>query len=207
MSSSETLVGDMPVDHWINRLVPRPCRPYLLLMRLDRPIGTWLLLLPCWWSISLAASGWGHAIVMMVLFAIGAIVMRGAGCTVNDIADRDFDGQVARTAARPLPSGDVTLKQSIVFLGLELAVGLLILLQLPPFAILLGVASLVLVFPYPLMKRITYWPQAWLGLTFNWGALLGWGGDDKFPGMATRHSVCHRRVLDIGIRYHLRPPG
>jgi 4-hydroxybenzoate polyprenyltransferase len=167
------LNGDIPVGGWIDRHVPERFRPYLRLMRLDRPIGTWLLLFPCWWSIALAADGFPN-LGLFVLFGIGAVVMRGAGCTFNDWADRHFDGLVARTASRPIPSGEVSPLMALAFLGLQLAVGLLILWALNPFARWVGVASLLLVFPYPFMKRITYWPQAWLGLTFNWGALLGW---------------------------------
>lgn len=167
------LRGDMPVGGWIDRYVPAAARPYLKLMRLDRPIGTWLLLFPCWWSVSLAAQG-APNLLYMLLFGLGALIMRGAGCTINDIADRDFDGRVSRTAARPLPSGQVTLPQALAFLLLLLALGLAVLLQFNAFAVALGFASMLLVVPYPFMKRITYWPQAWLGLTFNWGALLGW---------------------------------
>ena len=173
MSQTESLRGDMPIDGWIDRVAPPAVRPYLLLMRLDRPIGTWLLLLPCWWSIALAAERWPDW-GLMALFGLGAVVMRGAGCTVNDIADREFDAKVARTAARPIASGRISVTGAVVFLGAQLLVGLAILTQLNLFAIGLGAASLLLVVPYPLMKRITYWPQAWLGLTFNWGALLGW---------------------------------
>ena len=173
MAASPTLLGDIPVGNWIDRFVPAALRPYLRLMRLDRPIGTWLLLLPGWWSLALAAHGWPSP-VQFALFGIGAVVMRGAGCTVNDIADHRFDAQVARTAARPIPSGAVSLRQAAAFLVLQLALGLAVLLCFNRFAVGVGVASLLLVFPYPLMKRIPYWPQAWLGLTFNWGALLGW---------------------------------
>ncbi len=173
MSSAPRLDGDMPVGNWIDRWVPAVARPYLRLMRLDRPIGTWLLLLPCWWSLALATDG-PPPLGLMALFALGAVVMRGAGCTINDMADHKFDAQVARTAGRPIASGAVSLRQAAVFLGVQLAVGLAVLLQLDRIAILVGAASLLLVFPYPLMKRITYWPQAWLGLTFNWGALVGW---------------------------------
>lgn len=174
MANGKLLVGDMPVDGWVDRLAPARTRPYLKLMRLDRPIGTWLLLLPCWWSIAMASPGTWPDLWLMALFGVGAVVMRGAGCTVNDLADRNFDGRVERTAARPIPSGAVSVFSAVAFLGLQLLTGLLILLQLNGFAIALGVASLVLVAVYPFMKRITYWPQAWLGLTFNWGALLGW---------------------------------
>lgn len=173
MTQTECLRGDMPIDGWIDRFAPSPVRPYLVLMRLDRPIGTWLLLLPCWWSIALAAERWPD-LWLMGLFGIGALVMRGAGCTINDIADRDFDAKVARTAARPIASGRVSVTRAVMFLVFQLLIGLAILTQLNLFAIELGVASLLLVVPYPLMKRITHWPQAWLGLAFNWGALLGW---------------------------------
>lgn len=156
--------------------MPKPAHPYLTLMRIDRPIGTWLLLLPGLWSITLAATvdgaapHWGY----MALFALGALIMRGAGCTINDIWDRDFDGGVERTANRPIPSGDVSVRGALVFLAGLLLAGLAILLQFNLFAVAVGAASLVLVVVYPLMKRITYWPQAFLGVTFNWGALLGW---------------------------------
>ena len=173
MRATPTLDGDIPVGNWIDRWIPRPVRPYLRLMRLDRPIGTWLLLFPCWWSTALAAQGWPDG-RLMALFAIGALVMRGAGCTINDIADHKFDAMVERTRARPIPSGAVSVGQAGLFLALQLLSGLLVLVQLNMTAIWWGVASLALVFPYPLMKRITWWPQAWLGLTFNWGALLAW---------------------------------
>lgn len=167
--------SDIPRGNWIDRLLPGALRPYARLARLDRPIGTWLLLFPCWWSIALAGpAGALPDARLIVLFAIGALVMRGAGCVINDIADRDFDARVARTALRPIPSGEVSVPQALLFLALLLAVGLAILLTLPPTAIALGVASLALVVTYPFMKRVTYWPQAFLGLTFNWGALLGW---------------------------------
>ncbi len=164
---------DIAVGDWLDRFAPAPVRPYARLMRLDRPIGTWLLLWPCWWSLALAAPAWPDP-WLLALFAVGALVMRGAGCTVNDIADRDIDGRVARTATRPLPSGDVSLTQALVLLGVLLAIGLAILVQLGAVAIWLGIASLPLIGLYPFMKRITWWPQAWLGLTFNWGALIGW---------------------------------
>ncbi len=174
-SASNPLTGasDIPRGGWLDRYVPRGLRPYARLMRLDRPIGTWLLLFPCWWAIALAWRGWQDA-WLFALFGLGALAMRGAGCTYNDICDKDYDAQVARTADRPLPAGEVTLWQAWAFLALELLAGLAILLALPWFAVEVGAASLVLVFTYPLMKRVTYWPQLFLGLAFNWGALLGW---------------------------------
>jgi len=164
---------DIYSGNWIDRWLSAPARPYARLMRLDRPIGTWLLLFPCWWSLALAWEGW-HDLVYFVLFGLGALIMRGAGCTWNDITDREYDGRVARTRTRPLPSGQVKLWQAFVFLGLQLLAGFLILASFNRFAIELGCASLVVVFAYPLMKRITYWPQFVLGLAFNWGAMLGW---------------------------------
>jgi 4-hydroxybenzoate polyprenyltransferase len=175
MKPAETTASDMPQGGWVDRM-PETLRPYLRLARLDRPIGTWLLLFPCWWGLVLASPGLGaprHLILLAVLFAAGALVMRGAGCTFNDIIDRDIDAKVARTAQRPIPSGAVSPRQAALFLGLQLATGLAVLLSFNLFTIALGVSSLLLVAAYPFMKRITYWPQAWLGLTFNWGALLG----------------------------------
>ncbi len=159
---------------WVDRYPPRPARPYLKLARVEKPIGTWLLLWPCWWSLALAAAETWPDPRLFALFGVGSLVMRGAGCTVNDIADRDVDARVARTAMRPLPSGDLSVPRALVFLAALLAVGLLILVQLNAAAIWLGVASLPLIAAYPFMKRVTWWPQAWLGLTFNWGALMGW---------------------------------
>ena len=158
---------------WVDKWAPAWLRPYLYLARLDRPIGTWLLLLPCWWSIALATPGTPD-LVTVALFAAGALTMRGAGCTLNDIIDRNFDSQVARTAARPIPSGALSIQQASVFLVLQLFLGLAVLMQFNFFAVLVGMASLGIVVIYPFMKRITYWPQAVLGLAFNWGALLGW---------------------------------
>lgn len=161
---------------WVYRRAPALVRPYLKLARLDRPIGAWLLLWPCWWSIALAYNHQGLIEIAkwLILFAVGAVAMRGAGCTYNDIIDRDFDGQVERTRARPIPAGEVTVKQAWVFLVFLSLVGLAVLLTMNDFAILLGIGSLAFVAAYPFMKRITGWPQAWLGLTFNWGALMGW---------------------------------
>ncbi|XP_029091014.1 4-hydroxybenzoate polyprenyltransferase, mitochondrial [Monodon monoceros] len=154
---------------------PRPLQPYLRLMRLDKPIGTWLLYLPCTWSIGLAAEpGCFPDWYMLSLFGTGAVLMRGAGCTINDMWDQDYDKKVTRTASRPIAAGDISTFQSFVFLGGQLTLALGVLLCLNYYSIALGAASLLLVITYPLMKRITYWPQLALGLTFNWGALLGW---------------------------------
>ena len=164
---------DMPPHSWIDRHVPTPIRPYFKLARLDRPIGAWLLLFPCWWGIALAGDG-APDLRLVLLFGAGAFVMRGAGATFNDIVDRDFDARVARTRTRPIPSGAVSRGRAASFMVALLVIGLAILLSLDRFAIFLGVASLALVFTYPFMKRITYWPQAFLGITFNWGALMGY---------------------------------
>ncbi len=176
MKPAKTVTTDMPADHWVERYVPAPVRPYFKLARIDRPIGTWLLLLPAWWSIILASPGLPDAsgtVTFFVLFGVGAVIMRGAGCTFNDIVDRDFDAQVARTRTRPVASGAISVPRATIFLILQLGAGLGILLSFNRFTLALGAASLALVFTYPFMKRITYWPQAFLGITFNWGALLG----------------------------------
>jgi len=152
--------------------LPPAARPYALLMRLDRPIGTWLLLLPCWWGIALAANFLPN-LWLMLLFGIGAVVMRGAGCVINDIYDRKLDQRVERTRVRPLASGEIQLWQAVVFLGGLLVVGLLVLLLLNHAAVVVGALSLALIFTYPLMKRVTWWPQLFLGITFNWGVLVG----------------------------------
>jgi 4-hydroxybenzoate polyprenyltransferase len=186
MRPAQTAKTDMPADGWVDRLLPAAVRPYARLMRLDRPIGTWLLLWPGWWALTLAGAG-AAAWHFFALFALGAVVMRGAGCAYNDIVDRDIDARVARTAGRPLPSGHVSVAQATALLAGLLLVGLVILVQFNGFAIAVGAASLALVFTYPFMKRITYWPQAWLGLTFNWGALLGWAaatGTLDWPAVA-----------------------
>jgi 4-hydroxybenzoate polyprenyltransferase len=166
-------MSDIRTDDWAERWAPARARPYIRLARLDRPIGTWLLLFPGWWGIALAANAWPDW-RLIALFAIGAIAMRGAGCTLNDIADRDFDAQVARTRTRPIPSGAISVPHAALFMVLELALGAAVLLSLSRTAILLGVVVLALVASYPFMKRITYWPQFFLGLNFNWGALMGW---------------------------------
>lgn len=154
---------------------PKSAQPYLRLMRFDKPIGTWLLYLPCMWSIGLSAEpGCLPDLYMLTLFGTGAVLMRGAGCTINDMWDKDFDKKVSRTAGRPIAAGEITRFQALVFLGGQLSLALGVLLCLNYYSIALGAASLSLVVTYPLMKRITYWPQLVLGLTFNWGALLGW---------------------------------
>lgn len=160
---------------WIDLYLPQKARPYAQLARLDKPIGTWLLAWPCMWSITLAAEpGNLPDIKMMALFGCGALLLRGAGCTINDLLDQDIDVKVERTKLRPVASGLLTPFQGLSFLGLQLLLGLGILLQLNNYSRVLGASSLLLVFTYPLMKRLTFWPQAYLGLTFNWGALLGW---------------------------------
>ena len=149
--------------------------PYLQLSRLDKPIGTWLLAWPCFWSIALAAPPGGPLDVKhLILFGVGSVLLRGAGCTINDMWDKDLDRQVERTKSRPLAAGTVTQMQALGWLGLQLSAGLGILLQLNTYSQILGASSLGLVVAYPLMKRITGWPQAFLGLTFNWGGLMGW---------------------------------
>jgi 4-hydroxybenzoate polyprenyltransferase len=164
---------DIRVGDWVDRWLPRWAEPYARLARLDRPIGTWLLLFPGWWGIALAGPHWPDPLLIL-LFGLGAIVMRGAGCTLNDIADRHYDGQVARTRTRPIPSGRVSVRQAAIFMAAQLAIGAAILLSLNRLSILLGFAVLALIGTYPFMKRITYWPQLFLGLNFNWGALIGW---------------------------------
>jgi 4-hydroxybenzoate polyprenyltransferase len=162
--------------NWVDRLAPAWTRPYLRLARLDRPIGSWLLLLPCWWSAGLVAMHVGRNVDLqhVILFFVGAFAMRGAGCTWNDLVDRDLDGRVERTRSRPIPSGQVTVPAAVAFLLLQALIGLAVLLQLNAFTILIGLASLAVVAIYPFMKRITYWPQIVLGLAFSWGALMGW---------------------------------
>ncbi len=170
---SKNSITDIPHEGWINNYVHKGFRPYLRLARADRPIGFWLLVLPSWWSIALATPEWPDP-KYFFLFAIGALAMRGAGCTINDIVDRKFDAHVARTSNRPIASGEVSVFKALIFLGALLGFGLIVLLQFNSFAIVLGASSIILVFIYPYMKRFTYWPQLFLGFTFNWGALLGW---------------------------------
>ena len=174
-SPNPALLPDAAPDNWVDRFAPLSLRPWLKLGRFDRPAGIWLLLLPGWQGLALAGA-MDHTLPdvwLIVLFAAGSALMRAAGCAYNDIVDRDFDAKVARTAARPIPSGQISVKQAWGFVLACLVISFLILISLPPLAIGLGIGSLVLVAAYPFMKRITWWPQAWLGLTFNWGALLG----------------------------------
>jgi 4-hydroxybenzoate polyprenyltransferase len=162
--------------NWVDGAAPAWLRPYLRLARLDRPIGSWLLLIPCWWSVALAAIHAGAQVNLWhgALFFVGAFAMRGAGCTWNDIVDRDLDARVERTRSRPIPSGQVSVRAAAVFLIVQALVGLAVLLQFNLFTVATGFASLAVVVVYPFMKRITYWPQIVLGLAFSWGALMGW---------------------------------
>ncbi|MEC7094252.1 MAG: 4-hydroxybenzoate octaprenyltransferase [Pseudomonadota bacterium] len=171
---------DIDLSGWWRHL-PSGCHPYILVARLDRPIGWWLLLLPGWWVIPVAAPGIGAGFFLMALFLAGAVAMRAAGCVVNDLWDRRLDSQVERTAGRPLAAGTIGIFEALLFLGLLCAIGLTVLVQLPFFAILTGIAALPLVILYPLAKRVTWWPQAVLGLTFSWGVPLGWAAASGSP--------------------------
>jgi 4-hydroxybenzoate polyprenyltransferase len=175
MSESAGRVADA-TGNWVDSLAPSYTRPYLRLARLDRPIGSWLLLMPCWWSVGLAGMHNDRlpSLWHIVLFFIGAFAMRGAGCTWNDLVDRDLDGRVERTRSRPIPSGQVTVAQATMFMVAQALVGFLVLIQFNRFTVATGIASLLVVVIYPFMKRITYWPQIFLGLAFSWGALMGW---------------------------------
>lgn len=174
----EGQVADAVKDNWVDRFAPRASRPYLRLSRADRPIGTWLLLLPCWWGLLLSMVHDGQAswfdLWIFVGCGLGAVLMRGAGCTWNDITDRHIDGSVARTASRPIPSGQVSVKQALAWAVAQALVSCLILLTFPTMAIVLGVLSILPVAVYPFAKRFTWWPQVFLGIAFNWGALLAW---------------------------------
>ncbi|HXD44083.1 MAG TPA: 4-hydroxybenzoate octaprenyltransferase [Pseudolabrys sp.] len=175
MSGSAGRVADA-TGNWVDGLAPAFTRPYLRLARLDRPIGSWLLLIPCWWSVGLTGMRLHHFpnLWHIVLFFIGAFAMRGAGCTWNDLVDRDLDAKVERTRSRPIPSGQVTPRHAALFMIAQALAGLLVLLQFNRVTILCGFASLGVVAIYPFMKRVTYWPQIVLGLAFSWGALMGW---------------------------------
>src|SRR5258708_14626479 len=175
MSGAGLRVADA-TGNWVDTRAPPWSRPYLRLSRLDRPIGSWLLLIPCWWSAALAAGvgrNLGQLPLVIALFFVGAFVMRGAGCTWNDITDRDLDARVERTQSRPIPAGQVSVPQAFVFLVAQALIGFLVLLQSSRYAIATGIASLAIVAIYPFMKLITWWPQIVLGLAFSWGALMG----------------------------------
>jgi len=175
MSETTGRVADA-TGNWVDTLAPPVTRPYLRLARLDRPIGSWLLLLPCWWSVGLAGMRVSHfpSLWHIVLFFVGAFAMRGAGCTWNDLVDRDLDEKVERTRSRPIPSKQVTIGQATLFMLAQALVGLAVLIQFNKFTVMTGLASLLVVVVYPFMKRITYWPQIFLGMAFSWGALMGW---------------------------------
>lgn len=182
----EGQVADALRGNWVDHRAPDWSRPYLRLSRADRPIGTWLLLLPCWWGVLLSAAtgdglGW-KGLWIMIGCALGAWLMRGAGCTWNDITDREFDAQVARTRSRPIPSGQVSVTGAVIWMGLQALIAFAILLTFNLNAILLGIGSLALVAIYPFAKRFTWWPQVFLGLAFNWGALLAWTAHDGSLG-------------------------
>jgi 4-hydroxybenzoate polyprenyltransferase len=175
MSGAAARVADA-TGNWVDTHAPTWSRPYLRLSRLDRPIGSWLLLMPCWWSAALAAGvigSVGQLPLIIALFFVGAFTMRGAGCTWNDITDRDLDARVERTRSRPIPAGQVSVPQAAVFLVVQALIGLAVLVQFNRFAVATGIASLAIVAVYPFMKRITWWPQIVLGLAFSWGALMG----------------------------------
>ncbi|HXX07063.1 MAG TPA: 4-hydroxybenzoate octaprenyltransferase [Pseudolabrys sp.] len=175
MSESTGRVADA-TGNWVDGLAPPFTRPYLRLARLDRPIGSWLLLMPCWWSVGLAGMHENHlpSLWHIALFFVGAFAMRGAGCTWNDLVDRNLDGMVERTRSRPIPSGQVTVAQATIFMVAQMLIGFLVLIQFNRFTVATGLASMLVVVIYPFMKRITYWPQIFLGLAFSWGALMGW---------------------------------
>ena len=176
--SPEGQVTDAVKDNWVDRLAPAASRPYLRLSRADRPIGTWLLYIPCIWGVLLAALHDGNLQIwdawLILASGAGAWLMRGAGCSWNDITDRHFDAQVARTRSRPIPSGQVTVRSAVVWMAAQALTAFCILLTFGPMAIAIGIASLGFVAIYPFAKRFTWWPQVFLGLAFNWGALLGW---------------------------------
>lgn len=170
-------IADAQPTNWVDLYAPDGLKPYCKLARYDRPIGTWLLLLPCWFGLAMAQlddSATKINLGYYLLFAIGAIAMRGAGCTWNDIVDREYDGRVERTQRRPIPAGQVSVRQALVFALLQSFAGLLVLLQFNSYTVWLGISSLALVAVYPFAKRLTYWPQFILGMTFNWGILVGW---------------------------------
>jgi len=171
-------VADAVDKNWVDRFAPAFARPYLRLSRADRPAGTWLLLIPCWWSLSLAILSDGQFTDydrwLIVAMAMGAFLMRGAGCTWNDITDRHLDAQVTRTRSRPIPSGQITTRTAAIWMAVQTAIAAAILFTFNSTAIILGICALIPVAIYPFAKRFTWWPQVFLGLAFNWGALMGW---------------------------------
>ena len=197
---------DIAATGWVARL-PRAWLPYLLLARVDRPIGIWLLFLPGLWGILLARVSAAETIRLVSLFAFGSLVMRAAGCVVNDLWDRDIDRKVARTAGRPLASGALRPRQALVFLAVLLLAGLAILLQLNRLAQALGVASLLLVALYPLAKRVTWWPQLMMGFTFGFGAPLGYAAAAGRMDAAWGGALRRRDPVGSGLRHDLCPSG
>ncbi|RDV04860.1 4-hydroxybenzoate octaprenyltransferase [Undibacter mobilis] len=195
MSETGGRVADS-TGNWVDLYAPGQFRPYLRLARLDRPIGSWLLLMPCWWSVGLTGLTMDRlpSLTHIVLFFVGAFAMRGAGCTWNDLVDRDLDAKVERTRSRPIPSGQVTAKQAAIFLVAQALIGLVVLLQFNRYTVMTGLASLLVVAIYPFMKRVTYWPQIFLGLAFSWGALMGWpaafGRLDWAPVILYAGAIC-----------------
>jgi len=208
-SNSDNRVADAPRGNWVDRFLPARMRPYARLARLDRPIGWWLLLWPCWWSSALAMNFVEAplpAVPHLVLFLVGAIVMRGAGCTYNDIVDRKIDAEVARTRSRPIPSGQVGVVGALIFMVVQALIGLAVLLQFNPFTILLGIASLATIAIYPFLKRFTNWPQIGLGLSFSWGALMGWSAlfGDLDPAPIVLYLGCIFWVIGYDTIYALQ---
>ncbi|MEM7090406.1 MAG: 4-hydroxybenzoate octaprenyltransferase [Pseudomonadota bacterium] len=179
-------VADAATGNWVDTYAPAVTRPYLRLSRADRPIGTWLLLLPCWWGLALAILNDGQPrlgdIWIAIGCALGAFLMRGAGCTWNDISDREFDAKVERTRSRPIPSGQISVRQAVVWMIVQSLLALAILLSFNLAAIAMGVLSLLPVAIYPYAKRFTWWPQVFLGLAFNWGAMLAWAAHSGSVG-------------------------
>ena len=208
MSETAGRVADA-TGNWVDSLAPAYSRPYLRLARLDRPIGSWLLLMPCWWSVGLAGLHQNHfpSVWHIVLFFIGAFAMRGAGCTWNDLVDRDIDEKVERTRSRPIPSKQVTVAQATLFMLAQALVGLLVLIQFNHFTVITGFASLLVVVIYPFMKRITYWPQIFLGLAFSWGALMGWPAAFGRTRLATAGALRGIDLLGDRLRHDLCTPG
>ena len=179
-------VADAQRGNWVDSYLPEALKPYARLARLDRPIGFWLLFWPCGYSLAMAAAknpAAGFDWRALILCFIGAVVMRGAGCTFNDIVDRDIDEKVDRTRSRPIPAGQVSVRNAVIFLVLQALIGLVVLLQFNWFTVVIGVASLALVAIYPFMKRVTWWPQFFLGLAFSWGALVGWASQTAVIGL------------------------